>query len=182
MGVEVEKKYRLTAEQRASVVNRLRAVGAEFEGEEFETNTLYTGNALDATRAVLRLRRTNTRSVLTYKERGAIDASGIKRHREDETVVADADALVSILDALGYRPSLVYEKRRATWHVQEAEIVIDELPFGLYAEIEGDEANIRAAEIKLGIQDAAHEDATYPDLVARYGRRRGEMVEARFDE
>lgn len=101
MGIEVEKKYRLTVEQRDAVLERLRATGAGFAGEEFETNTLYAGNNLDTTRAVLRLRRTNTRAVLTYKERGAVDASGIKRHREDETVVANADALASILDALG---------------------------------------------------------------------------------
>lgn len=182
MGVEVEKKYRLTAEQQANVVERLRATGAEFVGEEFETNTLYAGNTLDTTRAVLRLRRTNTRSVLTYKERGAVDASGVKRHREDETEVADSDALASIFDALGYRPSLIYEKRRATWNLCGVEVVIDELPFGLYAEIEGDEADIRAVETKLGIQDAAHEDATYPDLAARYGRRRDEVIEARFAE
>lgn len=182
MGIEVEKKYRLTVEQRTNVVERLREGGAEFVGEEFETNTLYSGNALDTTRAVLRLRRTNTRSVLTYKERGEVDASGIKRHREDETEVADADALASIFDALGYRPSLVYEKRRATWHAQGAEIVIDELPFGVFAEIEGTEDAIRELESSLGIASAAGVAETYPDLVAQFGTIRDGIMEARFSQ
>src|SRR5215213_11026642 len=111
MGIEVEKKYRLTGESRASLIERLRESGATPEGEEFEENTLYAGGRLDVSRQVLRLRRTGARSVLTFKERGDSTAA-LKRYREDETSVGDAAAIADILDALGYRPSLVYEKRR----------------------------------------------------------------------
>lgn len=180
MGVEVEKKYRLTDEQRARLPEALRAAGARLEGEEFETNTLYAGNDLDTTRAVLRLRRTDKRAVLTYKERGDVSASGVKRHREDETEVADADALHDILDALGYRPSLIYEKRRTTWHKGDAEIVIDELPFGSFMEIEAQEEVISELEEFLNLVEAESVAETYPDLVGRLGRRSGDVIESRF--
>lgn len=180
MGVEVEKKYRLTGEQRVRLPGLLRSAGARLEGEEFETNTLYAGNDLDTTRAVLRLRRTERRAVLTYKERGTVSESGVKRHREDETEVADGDALHDILDALGYRPSLIYEKRRATWRRGDAEIVIDELPFGSFMEIEAAEKTIGELEILFDLKDGEGVAETYPDLAARFGRTRDGVIEARF--
>ena len=59
-------------------------------------------------------------------------------------------------------------------------IVIDELPFGLFAEIEGEENAIREVEERLGLKDAEAEDATYPELARRHGEKRGELIEARF--
>jgi adenylate cyclase, class 2 len=179
MGIEIEKKYRLMGEQRERLIVRLSESGATFEGEEFEENTLYAGAGLDLSKQVLRLRRVGSRAVLTYKERHASE-SAIKRHREDETGVEDAQALDSILDALGYKPSLVYEKRRATWQWKETEIVIDDLPFGMYVEIEGEENNITEVERLLHLTEAEAEMATYPELARLYGQRRGDLIEARF--
>ena len=180
MGIEIEKKYRLTREGRTSLIERLRESGATPEGEEFEENTLYAGGQLDSSRQVLRLRRVGGRAVLTYKERGAATSS-VKRYREDETRVDDAAALADILGALGYTPSLIYEKRRATWQLRGAEIVVDELPFGLFLEIEGEESDITEVEELLGLTEAEAEMSTYPELARRYGRKRGDVIEARFE-
>lgn len=181
MGIEIEKKYRMASEEQERLRVRLREVGAEFGGAEFEENTLYAGNGVDPRRCVLRLRRVAGRAVLTYKERFASD-SAIKQQREDETRVDDAEALAAILDALGYRPALVYEKRRETWRLAGVEVVIDELPFGLFVEIEGAEDEIRAAEKLLHLSGATAEHATYPELTARHGTKKGDLVEARFKE
>ena len=179
MGVEIEKKYRLTREQHERVAQRLLDSSATRVGEEFEENTLYAGGLLDTSRQVLRLRRVEGKAVLAYKERIA-SASFIKRYREDETLVEDAQALADILDALGFRPSLVYEKRRATWQLKGAEVVVDELPFGLFMEIEGEEDDITEIEQVLGLAEAEAEMATYPELTRRYGEKRGSVIEARF--
>ena len=179
MGIEIEKKYRLTREQRERLMLRLRESGATNEGEEFEENTLYAGGNLDVSRQVLRLRRVGGKAVLTYKERYASE-SAIKQHREDETRIEDAHALAAILDALGYKPTLVYEKRRTTWQWKDAEIVVDELSFGLYAEIEGEENVIIEVEQSLGLAEAEAEMSTYPDLARQHGQKHGEVVEARF--
>src|SRR5690242_12081995 len=98
MAIEIEKKYRLKGEERERLVARLRAVGAESAGVEFEENTIYTGGNLATKRSILRLRRVNGEAILTYKER-LPSSSAIKHQREDETRVSDAEALAAILDA-----------------------------------------------------------------------------------
>jgi adenylate cyclase, class 2 len=180
MGIEIEKKYRLESEQAGPLRLRLEEVGAVGQGGSvFEENIIYTGPGLDPRRRVLRLRRTATRAVFTFKEREQTDAA-IKHQREEETEVADADALAAILDALGYSPALVYEKRRMTWHVAGAEVVLDELPFGLFVEIEGEEAAILTAEKLLGLESAQAEHEPYPQLTLLHGSERDGVVEARF--
>lgn len=180
MGVEIEKKYRLTRDEQERLKGRLLEIGAQSHGEEFEENVLYAGNNLDVYRSVLRLRRTQTTATLTYKERFASD-SAIKHQREDETRIEDAAAMHTILDALGYRPALVYEKRRATWRLMNAEIVVDELPFGFFVEIEGDEKTISEVERILNLSHAEAEHATYPQLAAQFGKKENDRIEARFE-
>ncbi len=178
--IEIEKKYRLTKEQRDAVVQRLRETGAQvLRGEEFEENTIYRGAALQRETSVLRLRRVGEKAVLTFKERFP-SSSAIKHQREEETEVADADAMHAILETLGFTPALVYEKRRQTWLFGKTEVVIDELSFGLFMEIEGEEEEINAAERELGIDSFPAEHSTYPQLAEKHGRRVGEMVEARL--
>jgi adenylate cyclase, class 2 len=181
MGVEIEKKYRMTRESTEALRRRLREAGATERGPEaFEENIIYAGHGLDPQTRVLRLRRSGGRALFTYKERAA-SASAVKRNREEETEVSDADALAAILAVLDYRPALVYEKRRSTWHLEGTEIVLDELPFGLFVEIEGeDEASVVAAEERLGLEGAEAEHAPYPELTRRHGTNRGGVIEARF--
>jgi adenylate cyclase class 2 len=179
MATEIEKKYRLTCEQRAELLDRLREIGALMDSEEFEENTIYAGQNLDPRSRVLRLRRVGSLATLTYKERTP-STSAIKHQREDETQVEDAVALEAILDALGYRPVLVYEKRRLTWRIAGAEAVVDELPFGLFLEIEGEERIIGEVERLLGLDEVEAEMASYPELTQRCGERRGDLIEARF--
>lgn len=179
MPIEIEKKYRLTKKQRGELVRRLPQIGAISQGEEFEENTLYSGDPLEVGRCVLRLRRIGDRAILTYKERFPSDAP-IKRQREDETGIADGEAMDAILNALGFTRALVYEKRRATWRLGDAEIVIDDLPFGLFMEIEALEPEIKEIERKLGIKDLRAEYATYPELARRHGKLYGSVIEARF--
>jgi adenylate cyclase class 2 len=179
MGTEIEKKYRLTEPDVERLLDALEISGAEQLGEEFEENILFLGGGLDPTRSVLRLRRVGEVALLTYKERRP-SASAIKHQREDETKVDDPDAITSILEGLGFRPGLVYEKRRRTWKLLGAEVVVDQLPFGWYAEIEGDEVSITAAETALGLQDTAAEELTYPQLTRKHGRELGGLIESRF--
>ena len=179
MAIEIEKKYRLTKKQRESVRGRLPEIGAKVQSEEFEENTLYGGKGLTVRRTVLRLRRVGERAILTYKERFP-SSSSIKRQREDETQVDDPEALNAILVALGFTPALVYEKRRETWVLGKAEIVIDELPFGLFMEIEGTERDIRAVETKLAVKNLKAEKLSYPQLTVENGKKSRGVIEARF--
>jgi adenylate cyclase, class 2 len=177
--IEVEKKFRLTKRQRDAVLRRLPEMGASLEGEEFEENTLYSGEALQIGSSVLRLRRVGANATLTYKKR-LPSASAIKQQREEETGVEDPEAMEAILVALGFTPALVYEKRRQTWRLGNTEIVIDVLPFGLFMEIEGRINEIRAVERKLGLKGLRAEHATYPQLTQKHGKTYDGLIEARF--
>jgi adenylate cyclase class 2 len=179
MGEEIEKKYRLTAEGRQSVLDRLTKVNAQSSGKEFEENTLYSGGSLIQHDSILRLRRVAGGATLTFKQ-GLPGKDGIKRRREHETEIQDFEAMDAILRALGLTPALVYEKRRETWHLEEVELVIDELPFGLFMEIEGAEEAIYRTEHLLEISGLEVEHASYPQLTLRHGERANRTVESRF--
>jgi adenylate cyclase class 2 len=177
--IEVEKKFRLTTRQRDAVLKRLPEMGASLEREEFEENTLYKGEALNIGSCVLRLRRVGRNATLTYKKR-IPSSSAIKQQREEETEIADPEAMAAILEALGFTAALVYEKRRQTWRLGKAEIVIDVLPFGLFMEIEGRINEIKAVERKLGLKGLRAEHATYPQLTEKHGKLYDGLIEARF--
>jgi adenylate cyclase class 2 len=180
MATEIEKKYRVTEGEVARLRAALRELGARDEGEAFEENTVYAGHNLASGSRALRLRREGARALLTMKERPDSEPEAVKRRREIETEVSDADAVAAILDALGYRPALVYEKRRTTYQLGGAEVVLDELPFGWFVEIEGDEADILDAERRLELASAEHVHETYPELTRTHGLKAGEIFEARF--
>lgn len=180
MPIEIEKKYRLTVADRRAIEKRLRELGYRPKPVEFEENTIYRGGNLEFGKRAMRIRRVNGDALLTFKERIPTKSS-IKHQRENEVRVSDADAMGEILTALGFAPVLVYEKRRVRWDVGKAKLVIDELPFGLFMEIEASVRDIRRVEklIGGGSLPAVHE--TYPALTAELGKKnRKGIVEARF--
>jgi adenylate cyclase class 2 len=179
MPVEIEKKYRLTKKQRDAMLRRLLKLGSPAGEVEFEENTIYRGGRLDVGGCALRLRRVNGRALLTFKER-LPGKSSIKHQREEETEVMDADALDRILRSLELRPGLVYEKRRTSWQIGKAEVALDELPFGLFMEIEGPEQEIARVERQLEAESLPAVLETYPSLTAQLGKKRGGIIEARF--
>lgn len=180
MAIEVEKKFRLTPEQLKLLADALPRSGAIREGREFEENTLYRHQAIDTQTAVLRVRRVGERTILTFKQH-IPTSTAAKYRREEETEVANYAALATILETLGCVPALVYEKWRETWRLRGAEIVIDELPFGWFMEIEGSEEAISEVEALIAIDDLQGEGATYPQLTWKHGTKKGDVVEARFD-
>jgi adenylate cyclase class 2 len=180
MSVEIEKKYRLSPKQIIFVADTLKEDGAEFVGEDFEENTIYGGGILDETNAVLRIRKTQNRTILTFKKRIQNDFD-IKQQIEHESEFIDVEELGEIVSNLGFEPRLIYEKRRRTWRFRTVEIVLDELPFGLYMEIEGPITGIKEAEVILGLEDFETEPETYPRLTARLGSKVGSLIESRFE-
>jgi len=179
MAIETEKKYRLDKKRLVELSAKLAAVGAVFSDEVFEENYLHRGGTLDERGAMLRLRRIGDVTYFTYKEKLRND-DDIKHKIEFETIVADVEATENIIDKLGYHLSVVYEKHRKTWHLGNVEVVLDELPFGFYMEIEGTIEDIEAAERLLEVEDLEPEPRGYPRLTVKYGKDVGGVMEARF--
>ena len=76
---------------------------------------------------------------------------------------------------------MVYEKYRKSWRLGDVEVVLDELPFGLYMEIEGSIEDIIEAEKLLAIEDLEPEPSGYPGLTTKFGNQVGDVWEARFE-
>lgn len=180
MAIETEKKYHLGAKRVDEVTQRLVELGATFEKEVFEVNYQHRGGEMDERGATLRLRKIGDFTVLTYKEKVATE-NGAKSKIEFETSVSDVDAAEAIIERLGYRLTAVYEKRRKYWRLGEVEVVLDELPFGLYMEIEGTTEAIAKAQKKLGLKEIEQEPRGYPRLTIKYGKKDGEVSVAKFE-
>jgi len=105
---------------------------------------------LTASFQVLRLRH-DQRSLLTYKS--ARDAkSDVSASEELEVEVSDLKTAQAILEALGYEVIVKYEKFRTVYTLGEAEISLDEMPFGCFCEIEGvNSESIRRCAEALGL-------------------------------
>lgn len=179
MAIETEKKYRLSEDQRETILENLLEINAEYKGEVFEENSIFQERKLSETPPILRIRKIGDKTIFTYKKRVQNDFA-VKQQIEYETEVGDADATEKIIESLGFVKMLVYEKRRKIWHFRQVEIVLDELPFGLFMEIEGSITAIAEAEMFLDAEDFEVEHETYPRLTARLGKQNGNMIESRF--
>ena len=109
MAIEIEKKYRLTPERYSEIIGELNELGAEFTGEDSEENTIFSNEEMHARNAIVRIRRTQEKTILTFKQRlpGISDA---KEQVEFETEISNAEAARSIVESIGLKPWIVYEK------------------------------------------------------------------------
>ena len=107
-----------------------------------EQDTLYRR------RCVLRVRSEGGKSLLTFK--GPVQPGPMKVREEHETVVADGDTLLQILQELGLHVWFRYEKYREEYSAEDVVIAIDETPVGTFVEIEGGAQHIEQTAAALG--------------------------------
>ena len=118
---------------------------------------------------VLRLRR-NHEPRLTFKAPGP----DFEQRVEIEFGVEDAAAARGLLEALGFDVIFVYEKYRETFALAHAEIMLDELPFGVFIEIEADQLDhVRQTADRLGLAWPERLRVSYLGLFERLRRRHG---------
>lgn len=130
---------------------------------------------------VLRLRQ-DTEAKLTYKGSGT-SAQGIVNRAEIEFVVEDFDQAKSFLEALGYQKFFQYNKYRTTYILesgsllpqnQNCHIMLDELPYGNFVEIEGEDIDaIHAAADKLKLNMQAAISQSYSALFEKVHKALG---------
>jgi adenylate cyclase, class 2 len=171
---------------------RLVAVGAQLhKARVFERNVRFdtADSTLLSQDSLLRLRQdTAVRLTLKTPPATAEQSQQVKVMQELEVSVSDFDTMSRILTRLGYGPVQVYEKYRETFTLDGIEIVLDELPYGDFIELEGDEATIRQLANSLGLdwdkriltnylalmaQLQQHHDLPFTDLTfANFEKRR----------
>lgn len=179
MAIEREIKLRFSSldEARAQVV----ATGATpLRGRRLQEDALLdtAGQELHGRHCVLRIRTESGQNRLTFK--GPVQPGRMKVREEIETSVGDADAVLRVLEALGYRPWFRYQKYREEYAFDDVIIAIDETPVGIYVELEGGEGGIGHMAQALGRSEADFVRESYrmlylQDCQAR-GQTPGDMV------
>lgn len=128
---------------------------------------------------VLRLRQ-DTEARLTYKDGGKSD-QGVVNRAEIEFTVEDFERAKLFLEALGYQKLLAYEKYRTTYLLESGSllpqgqkqasgfqichIMLDELPYGNFVEIEGENIQtIHNISEQLGLDRNAAIPTSYSAL------------------
>ncbi|MEZ2346173.1 class IV adenylate cyclase [Terriglobus sp. RCC_193] len=177
---EIELKFRV-GDAREFLARALRAGFQIRTQRTLECNTLFdtSERRLLSERQILRLRGYNGRNLLTHKKPPADndDTSFYKERVETETDVADPDALATVLVELGYGPVFRYEKFRTEFHDGQGELLLDETPIGIFAELEGTPDWIDGSLERLNIsRDLCFTDS-YGRMFLDWKERSGSLAE-----
>ncbi len=174
---EIKMQFASAAEAREAI---LRTRATLLRGRRLQEDCLVdtAEERLRGRRSVLRVRSDQGRSLLTYK--GPVQPSPFKLREERETVVADGETMLYILEQLGLSIWFRYQKYREEFGALDAIIALDETPIGTFVEIEGSEQAIAAITADLGRTPADHIVDSYRGLYVRHcaasGRPVGDMV------
>jgi adenylate cyclase, class 2 len=161
---EIESKFYVRDLE--AIETRLKALGAtRIVPRGFEYNLRFD-NLQDNLRRqgkVLRLRKADDIR-MTFKGPGERIGGALSR-TEIEIIVSDFDAAQKLLEHLGYRVAAVYEKYRAMYELGTALITLDELPYGRFVEIEGENPEqISELAQKLGLKPETAIPTSYQGL------------------
>ena len=178
-GREIEAKFYL--HDHTPVRRRLKALGASLLSERHREHNLSfdtPDGRLKAAREVLRLRQ-DDQAHLTFKRR--LDRP--EERLETEIVVKDFEATKALVEALGYQVVAAYEKFRETYSLGPVEVMLDELPFGRFVEIEGASVqDLKEAAASLGLAWDRRLPETYLALFDGLRRKlQLPFIEATFD-
>lgn len=88
---------------------------------------------------VLRLRQ-DEQAKITFKG-ASQEVEGVMSREEIEFIVEDFDKAKKLLESIGFVPVVFYEKFRRTYELNETHIMLDELPYGEFVEIESNNIN-----------------------------------------
>lgn len=138
-----------------------------------ETNLRFdnANNDLRNAYRVLRLRQ-DEKAHLTFKGPSTEKEGGILSRQEIEFVVEDFEIAKQFLKALGFKAIVFYEKFRTTYELSEVHIMLDELPYGEFVEIEGDSVEaIRNTINLLGLNWDAAVKAGYHALFEKVAEK-----------
>ncbi len=173
--LEIEVKIAIGAVE--PIKKKISALGFRLIDKEFfETNIIFdtADNQLGEKGFLLRLRKKNETSILTFKRPGSADFPGkcYKVREEIESGVSNFENVKTILMALGFEICFIYEKYREVYKKKQLLITIDRTPIGNFIEIEGEARNIDDISEKLGYQKKDYIVENYHALfrkIKKYG-------------
>ena len=133
----LEREIKFYIEDLKQIAERLRLCGANLGRPRILERNLRLDtkdNELAQAGRLLRI-RTDDKVSVTYKADARVEGGVIARTEIE--FAADDDRMVrKLFEALGYRVTVTYEKYRSRYTLGDVVVVLDELPFGDFVEIE----------------------------------------------
>jgi adenylate cyclase, class 2 len=136
---EIEVKFLLKDLPRLEL--RIKALGGKLIHPRVkETNLRFDtpGGDLSRDHRVLRLRQ-DQQVRLTFKGAAQVNHT-VSVRKEIEVEVSSFEDTRLLMEALGYKPFMLYEKFRTTYSLGDVLVTVDEMPYGHFSEIEGPNA------------------------------------------
>jgi len=173
--VEIEVKFYVLSLK--EIEQKILDLGGTLVQERcFESNLRFdtADGRLRNQRHVLRLRK-DKENILTFKGAAEVGKS-VSIRQEIEVLVDDFDTARKLLEGLGFEVVMSYEKFRTTYSLLDTLVVLDELPYGNFIEIEGpDGASIQKVARNLNLNWKARVMTSYTYLYEMLRKRRPEL-------
>ncbi len=175
----IEKEIKLKVDDVENVLRSLKQHGAQFEGGALERTIRFDNENKDYEKAGKFFRvRSGFKNTVTLKEKIAGGDKNVRARKETEFEVEDIDKMAYVFNVLGLNYSMTMEKYRQHWNYGGCDVTLDELPFGVFMEIEGEENAISEVCKSLGLDESKKILVTYWELWAEISNKKDIIFEA----
>lgn len=173
----IEKEIKVEVKNPKELLSLLAQKSVKKVSEGFQRTTRMDTPNLDLEKRGTFLRvRTGGKDIVTLKKK--IKTTGeVFERQELETEVKDPELLADIFADLGFTKRFIMEKYRIDYEYKDTKISLDELPFGMFVEIEGEPENIKDVAKELNLDLSNKIIVTYWDLFEDYKRKMNQKGE-----
>ncbi len=171
---EIEIKIKITDIEEFE--KKISALNPQVIKEVFERTVRFDTNNGDLEKKGIFVRiRSGSKNTWTVKKKinDAAQPDKYFQRNEWEVGIDDLETAGEMLKVLGFEKEFIMEKYRKKFILPKAEITIDKLPFGTYAEIEAGKDEIDRLTKILGIDQARRIIGTYWHLHEEYNKIHG---------
>ena len=145
-GESLEIEVKFFAPDLESFKNQLFGSGAKLKkSRSYEKNIVFDNQegTLASQGKLLRVRQDEGVLVTFKGESTAQMGSQVRIMEEIEIQTNDFENTAAIFRKIGFEKQLIYEKYREIYQISDVEVVLDEMPFGNFIELEGPEQELQ---------------------------------------
>ena len=164
--INVSKEVKFSLQDNPNIIKELKRKQAVLVGAYKEKTIRYDDKyeSLEKRGKFIRV-RSGLKNIISIKEKiEDDDEQKVFKRNEIEVEIGDIKKMQYILENIGLKETYTMEKYRLKWQYDDAEINLDELPFGLFLEIHGEEEKIEKVSNELGLNKNNIIIGTYWDI------------------
>lgn len=162
---KTEKQVKYKINNFDYISKRLIEIEAIFIGGFMEKTIRYDNDDLKCSNNGVFIRtKSGMKNVLTLKEIPTDSSNTSFERITTEVEVDNINKIGYILEKIGLTKKFIMEKYRLFFKYDNVDILIDELPFGIYLEIKGEDNEINRVTKMLNIDEADLIKMTYWDI------------------